>query len=130
MNWRKIHIYAIVVLVAQMTIGFLEGFFSPATTVVSDAEMTGWFTLSNVASLIACAAIFAHMATRQKSRPFLHASLSLVIYIAISLAMYAVVWLFLENLHIVFLFSQWVTLFVATFAGVAIGKTIARKGTV
>ena len=129
MSWSKIVIYAIVVFVAQVMLGLAEGFFSPAATVVNNTEMTVWFTFSNLTSLIACAAIFAHMATRQKTRPLLHASLSLAIYFAISLAVYVVVWLFLENIHIVFMLSEWFTLVVAALVGVAIGKIIGRKGT-
>ncbi|GAB3347411.1 hypothetical protein GCM10027359_31760 [Marilutibacter aestuarii] len=118
-NWGRIAIYAAALFVAQVSIGFLEGSLAgigPMHLVASSAI-----------SFLACGAIFAHLAARQCSNPFVHAWAALILQ---SLA--GAVFLFaltrrLDGVPPVTLAIEWLVLVCALMAGTALGSSWRRR---
>ena len=81
MSWSYIVKLAISIFVAQVSIGFLDGFFAPGGAGVA------WFVGSNAVSLVVCGAIFARFAARQPFRPFTHAWIALVVHVVAGFAL-------------------------------------------
>ena len=71
MSWSYIFKLAISISIAQMAIGFLDGFFAPSSSGIS------WTLGSHAVSLSLCGAIFVFFAFHQPFKPFLHAWISL-----------------------------------------------------
>lgn len=71
MNWGRIALYAATLLAVQVAIGFLESSLATSSTtqLVAGCAM----------SFFACGAIFAHLAARQRSTPFVHAWAALIL---------------------------------------------------
>jgi hypothetical protein len=79
MNLRTICEYAAALFVAQILLGFLEGFlFRPSL-----AALLG----GAAASFVVCGAIFAHLGAQQPHRPFSHAWAALLLQVAVSMVL-------------------------------------------
>ena len=76
MNWKQIAGYATCLVLSEVVIGFLQGYFGP------DLPAKAMSLASLFASLVAFIAIFAHMTSRQSDRPFSHATLAAIASIA------------------------------------------------
>ncbi len=80
MSWSYIFKLAITIFVAQVAIGFLDGFIAPG------GAGTIWFFGSHAVSLGVCGAIFAFFASRQPFKPLAHAWIALLVHLVAGLA--------------------------------------------
>ena len=81
MSWSYIVKLALAIFFAQVSIGFLDGFFAPGDAGVA------WFVGSEAVSLVVCGAIFTRFASRQPFRPFTHAWIALVVHVVAGFAL-------------------------------------------
>jgi hypothetical protein len=120
-NWKKIFAIAVALLGSELLVGFVEGGFSVADP--SSARVQ--FLLSVCASFLLASAIFFVAAARQGHRSFLHASLALLIMVALSL-LAARAWLGGE-FHMVLAAVEWFTLVAALVVGTTLGIRAGRR---
>jgi hypothetical protein len=120
-NWGKITKYAAALFAVQVTIGFLEGFFSPtgAGVVV--------LLVSAAASFALCGAVFAHLAARQPFKPFAHAWAALLLQVAAASVLMLVLTGWLGNPSPLMLSLEWLVLACALLAGTAFGSTLRQR---
>ena len=123
-NWKKIAIFATALFLAQVLVGFLEG--SAATGVGLD-EAKQRLVQSTLLSLLFSSAIFSFMAVRQDYRAFLHACLALLVTLAFTLALGAVLPASFSETPLILVSLGWLTQAVALVIGTAIGRYLSRR---
>jgi hypothetical protein len=129
-NWGKITKYAVALFAAQVVLGFLEGFFSPAQESISTAaaSLIGW----SLVSFAAYAALFAHFTSHQQFKPFAHACLALLLEVALDAAIATLLsrvlpdWL--GNVPQALMALEWFVLVCALVAGTFAGSKLRRAG--
>ena len=119
MNWRKITAYALALFAAQAAIGFFEGFFAPASI--------GAALVSCLASFAVCGSIFAHLSTRQLSKPFAHAWVALALQIAAAAALSQVLAAWVGGIPVATIALEWLVLSSALLVGTALGSSLRRS---
>jgi len=121
-NWRKVSKYAVLLLIAQMAIGFFESFFAPARAGVGTALL-----FASAASFLVGGTIFTRLAAGQPSKPFVHAwaALALQVGLASVLAWALGVWTGRDQLLLVAL--EWLVLVCALFVGTTVGSPHSRS---
>ena len=114
MNWKIIIAYGACLSIAQITAGFAAGFFGT----------TSLFSAWDLASFVICTLLFAHLATRNRYRPVVHACLALVFYAVISLALAALTSDFLGKVPTTLIGLEWLGLIISMVIGVSIGRAL------
>ena len=126
-NWTRIIIYAACLFLAQLAIGFSEGWLTPGTEGGDRMELVRWFAASSLVSLVVCLIIFGHMGYRQVARPFLHAGLTMAIYGALSLVLAVTLSTWIGGFSVLLVSLEWLTLAAASVVGVIIGIAVRLR---
>lgn len=126
-NWTRIIIYAACLFLAQLAIGFSEGWLTPGTEGGDRLELVRWFAASSLVSLVVCISIFGHMGYRQVPRPFLHAGLTMAIYGVLSSVLAIALSTRLGGFPVLLVSLEWLTLAVAAIVGVIIGIAVRLR---
>ena len=114
MNCKEVIVYGTCLSISQIAAGFASGFFG------ASPPFSAW----DLASIVICTAVFAHLATRNRVRPFAHACLALAFYGIIWLALAALASGFLGSVSPQLIGLEWLGLLVAMAVGVSIGSAI------
>jgi hypothetical protein len=121
-NWNRIVKLALALLLAQFTIGFLEGAFVPS-------GLDGmWHIISAAGSFVVCAAIFAYFAKNQPNKPFVHAWLAVLVCVVLAGVLARVLADWLEAAPLFVVAIEWVALVLALLVGTSIGSTRRHRG--
>ncbi len=81
------------------------------------------FLLSTLLSFLFASTIFWLMAVRQAQRPFVHASLALIVMLALSFGLAAAMGIWLGgNFHAVLALVEWLTLVAALVVGTSLAQ--------
>ena len=111
-NWKKIGLFATVLLLAEILVGFITGGRQAAELRI---------VASYVLSLCFSSFLFWLMGKRQ-SRPFLHAGLALLLTFVLTVALGAILPAWLAQTSLILAVLDWLTLAL----GLIIGTSIAR----
>jgi len=115
---------AAALLGTQTVAGFVEGGSAVAALDSARAQ----FLFGSATSFLLAAAVFCVMATRPGPRPFAHAGLALLVVMALSLALAALMssLLGIES-HPVLVVAEWLTLLAALVVGTSAGRLVRRR---
>ncbi|WP_129582938.1 hypothetical protein [Solilutibacter tolerans] len=118
MNWSSVVKLALVLFIAQVIAGFLDGLLIPPGGSLS------WYFAGHAASLVVCSAIFAFFAVRNSARAFAHAWLGLLLQALIGLAFSLTLSILLGDLSWTSIALEWVVLILALAIGTSIGISV------
>jgi hypothetical protein len=120
-NWKRIVFFAVLLFASEVLAGFIEGGFSVGDLPAAKRQLV----LSTCLSFGLSAAVFCAMSLRQSHRPFLHASLALLLTITFSLALAAAFPTLLGATPVVLVVFEWLTLVAGLATGTSVGRYIA-----
>jgi hypothetical protein len=124
MDWRKVLLYAALILAAQILVGFLNGLlFVVRTETQAIASLLG----GALTSLLLCLAIFAHLALGQRKLVWEHALFVLASYLTLELALNLATSHSYPPIHPLE-FTLWLLeVFVAFLLGTVVGQRVAMR---
>ena len=128
-NWKVIAKYGAVLFLAQFVVGFLEGLFYPFFENAKIEDARDLVDLGMLVSLAVCTAIFAHLASLARRRPFAHAVLALLLYVAAGLLLREILAIWQVRIHLFLVVLELVPVMVALVIGTPIGIWVRRATT-
>lgn len=114
----KIVVYAIALFVGQVAIGYFEGSFAPSVT-----RLLG----SAAATFVVCSVIFAHLAARQPSLPYIHAWSALLLQASAGALLAHVLLVEPHSPHYVLVALDWSALIGALVVGTVLGGSLRHR---
>ena len=126
-DWSKVVRYGICLFIAQVAIGFAEGFLFSGVGSSDKGAILQAFAISALVSFAVCTVVFAHLVASQADRPFLHACLALLCHGGLSLALALLLPAWLDDLPLPIIAMEWLTLVAALNVGVFVGTLINRR---
>jgi hypothetical protein len=123
-NWKKVAGLAAALIFAEILVGFIQG-FADAGTNLDAAKRT--LVQSTLLSLTFSTLIFSAMSARQDHRPFLHATLVLLLAFVFSVALGAVLPARLTDTPLILAVLEWLTLVVGLIIGTTVGHYLRLR---
>jgi hypothetical protein len=118
-NWKKIGLLAVALFLAEILVGLLTGGLEAAEPRLAT---------SSVLSLCFSALLFGFMAAGQH-RPFLHASLALLLTFVFSLALGTILPAWLVETPLILAVLEWLVLVFGLIIGTSMGRFIGLRRT-
>ena len=123
-NWKRIAGFAAALIFAEILVGFIQGGAEASTSL--DAAKRA-LVQSTLLSLAFSTLIFSVMTVRQDHRPFLHATLALLLTFVFSVALGAVLPARLTDTPLILAVLEWLTLVVGLIIGTSLGNYLRLR---
>jgi hypothetical protein len=121
-NWKKIGGFAAALFLAEVLAGFIAGGVAGADLDAAKQLLA----LISLLSLSFSTLVFSVMAAGQH-RPFLHATLALLLTFAFSLALGAILPAWLVDTPLLLIALEWLTLVLGLIIGTSIGRYVRLR---
>jgi hypothetical protein len=123
-NWKKVAGFAATLIFAEILVGFIQGGADAGTSLEAAKRA---LVQSMLLSLAFSALIFSVMCARQDHRPFLHATLALLLASVSSAALGAVLPAWLTDKPLILSVPEWLTLVVGPTIGASVGHYLSLR---
>ena len=123
-NWKKIAGFAAALVFAEILVGFIQG-GADASSGLDAAKRA--LVQSTSLSLAFSTLVFSVMTARQDHRPFLHATLALLLAFVFSFALGVVLPAWLADTPLVLAVLEWLTLVVGLVIGTSVGHYLRQR---
>ena len=123
-NWKKIAGYAAALIFAEILVGFIQGGAEAGAGL--DAAKRA-LVQSMLLSLAFSTLIFSVMTVRQDHRPFLHATLALLLAFVFSVGLGAILPAWLTDTPLILAVLEWFTLVVGLIIGSSVGRYLRLR---
>ena len=123
-NWKKVVGFAAALIFAEISVGFIQGGAAAGTSLGAANRA---LVQSTLLSLALSTLIFSVMTVRQDHRPFLHATLALLLAFVFSVALGAVLPSWLTDTPLMLAALEWFTLVVGLIIGASVGHLRLRR---
>ena len=123
-NWKKVVGFAAALIFAEISVGFIQGGAAAGTSLGAANRA---LVQSTLLSLAFSTLIFSVMTVRQDHRPFLHATLALLLAFVFSVALGAVLPAWLTDTPLILAALEWFTLVVGLIIGASVGHYLRLR---